>query len=182
MNAVIALFSNFSMNSDSVPFPFFPTLLIYRIPIYAHNLPFLFAFLSESRILSSVYFIPTLILSFYISWRPGVAYISLFHSIHVSLSLSSALLSVVFARFTLGTWTRSLNCLCHPNPHIFQLCVSRRQRLSGHRTQSLCFPALENSGGLNLFYTLREDHAPSNLVYNLRFDLVISRNIFLMRC
>ena len=45
MNAVIALFSNFSMNSDSVPFPFFPTLLIYRIPIYAHNPSFSLSFL-----------------------------------------------------------------------------------------------------------------------------------------
>lgn len=71
MNAVIAcLISNLSMNSDSVSFSFVLALLICCIQLYV----------TLSSFLSSVYFIPTLRLSFYISWRPGVAYISLFHS------------------------------------------------------------------------------------------------------
>ena len=144
MNAVVAcLFLNFSMNSLGLSIFLFLVHLAYFayllcIPIYTHDhsfplSPFQFPFCRNFKPFICV-LIPTLLLSFCLYWRPGVAYISLFF-IHVSLFVSStspSLLWVVFAYFTFGTWTQFLSLVPLCPSHIPTMCTKATTSVLDH--------------------------------------------------
>lgn len=179
MNAVIAcLISNLSMNSDSVSFSFVLALLICCIQIYM-TLPFLFPFIcvfhSNPDTLFLYLLAPWCRIHFPLSFVSHCLYLL------VLLLFCCCGLSLPISLLGLGL-NLSIACAIFSLTYSNDACQSDNFHL---RPSNLILALLgfgKVGGDLNLFYSLEENHSPSNSVYNIRSDPVISRNKFSIRC
>lgn len=180
MNAVIAcLISNLSMNSDSVSFSSVLALLISCIQLYM-TLPCLFPFIcvfhSNSDTLFLYLLAPWCRIHFPLSFMSHCLYLLLV----LLLLFYCCELSLPVSLLGLGL-NLSIACAISSLAYSYYACQSDNFHL---RPSNLILALLsfgKVGGDLNLFYTLEENHSPSNSVCNIRSDPVISRNIFLIR-